>query len=161
MKTSILLISFLDAFVDRVDHVARARYFWYVDSGEGRIPACISLRGSVGICDANVTQARRARHRFDACGDSHWQGRGATTSSLLYWTWTFRRLHLVDSARTFFVVYNVIRIEGSFEPFCFPVRFCTLNRLWAPSLLLETKDCLRNDYCDYDLALRCPPVVRA
>ena len=35
MKTSILLISFLDAFVDHVDHVARACYFWYVDSAEG------------------------------------------------------------------------------------------------------------------------------
>jgi len=82
MKTSILLILFLDAFNDHVDHVACAHYFWYVDLAEGRILACISLRGSVGICDANVTQARRARHRFDACGDS--QGRGATTSSLLY-----------------------------------------------------------------------------
>jgi len=81
MKTSILLISFLDAFIDRIDHMARACYFWYVDSAEGKIPACISLKGSVGICDANVTQARRARHRFDAYGDS--QGRGAT-SSLLY-----------------------------------------------------------------------------
>ena len=49
MKTSILLISFLDAFDDRVDHVAGARYFWHVDLAEGRIPACISLRGSVGI----------------------------------------------------------------------------------------------------------------
>jgi len=37
---------------------------------------------SVGICDANVTQARHAWHQFDACGDS--QGRGVTTSSLLY-----------------------------------------------------------------------------
>jgi len=26
--------------------------------------------GCIGIRDANVTQARRARHRFDACGDS-------------------------------------------------------------------------------------------
>ncbi len=44
MKTSILLISFLDAFDDRGDHAARACYFWYVDSAEGRISACISLR---------------------------------------------------------------------------------------------------------------------
>ena len=66
MKTSILLISFLDAFDDCVDHVARAHYFWYVDSAKGRILACISLRGSVGICDANVTQARHIRRQCDA-----------------------------------------------------------------------------------------------
>ena len=78
-------VSWCISFVDRVDHVARARYFWYVDSGEGRILACISLRGSIGIRDANVTQARRARHRFDAWGDSQGARRDDEFPSLLAW----------------------------------------------------------------------------
>ena len=66
---------------------------------------------SVGICDANVTQARCARHRFDACGDS--QGRGATTSSrvpfFISLTWTFGRLQIgsYDSVWTCLLVYNL------------------------------------------------------
>ena len=56
------------------------------------------------------------------------------------WTWTFRSLHLVDSARTFFVVYNVIRIEGSSSRFASPfVSVHSINLIFTLWLICPSR----------------------